>query len=646
MIVATAGHVDHGKTSLIRQLTGVETDRLEEEKRRGLSINLGYAYLPVEGETPLGFIDVPGHQRFINTMISGISGIDLGMLVVAADDGPMPQTQEHLDVLQILGVKDVVLVVSKVDRVDAVRVEEVQADSRALLQARGLPLAQSFFVDNVLGDGIAPLKAYLLERNAQHQTQSSTGCFRLSIDRAFTVKGAGIVVTGTSCSGTVQAGDTLRLMPADKEVRVRSLRVHDTEAQEANAGARCALNLAGNIALEDIQRGDWLLQPEAGAPSARIDIAFDLLAGAPFPLKHLAPVKVYLGAQRLPARLALLRTDSSGKGGGKKLLPGEQCLGQLVFENPVSGYSGQRFLLRDDAESCILGGGSILDPQGKAQRKSSAERLACLDAMRSSSSADVMQQLLQLNQLIDMDKFAQARNMTSEEAALFVPPADAKSFEGDGKQWATSASRWNVAQDALRDTLQQWHDANPTESGMKAGVLQLELKKQNSAALIKALITAQISANEIALKEGRLRLVSFKPRQSSKGEITWQKYSDFLIERAVQIPLLSETTEETKVPIAELQKAGAAAAREGNAHKISERRYALPQHLALLCEAILSLDEKGEEISVIELKKQWGLGRNLVVEIVEYFDSVRFTARRGNGRVVLDRALPQKLFGK
>ena len=264
MIIATAGHVDHGKTSLVRQLTGVETDRLAEEQRRGLSINLGYAYLPRPQGTPLGFIDVPGHQRFINTMISGISGIDMGMLVVAADDGPMPQTHEHLDVLQLLGIEQLTVVISKIDRVSPQRLQEVEVQLRGILAARPWSNVDIFPVSNLEGDGVAALQSHLLSCAEQTTARSSTGYFRLSIDRAFTARGAGLVVTGTASSGSVRVGDSLTLLPKGTELRVRSIRAHDEPVESACAGQRVALNISGKLR-SSVHRA-WRL---AGGPKER-----------------------------------------------------------------------------------------------------------------------------------------------------------------------------------------------------------------------------------------------------------------------------------------------------------------------------------------------------------------------------------------
>ncbi|MGB1141838.1 MAG: selenocysteine-specific translation elongation factor, partial [Halioglobus sp.] len=269
MIIATAGHVDHGKTSLVRQLTGVETDTLAEEKARGLSINLGYAYLPRPDDSPLGFIDVPGHQRFINTMISGISGIDLGLLVVAADDGVMPQTVEHVDVLDILGIDRLTVAINKSDKVDTERLARVEEEVVDLLAARRWTDTDIFRVSSLDGHGVPALKTYLCEQSYKQQARRIAGGFRLSIDRCFTARGAGLVVTGTASMGEVAVGDTLVLLPSGREVRVRGLRAHDQAVDTASAGQRVALNLSGRIDAADIERGDWLVDPAFASTSTR-----------------------------------------------------------------------------------------------------------------------------------------------------------------------------------------------------------------------------------------------------------------------------------------------------------------------------------------------------------------------------------------
>ena len=310
MIIATAGHVDHGKTSLIKALTGVDTDTLAEEKARGLTINLGYAYLPSSNERVIGFVDVPGHRRFINTMISGVSGIDRALMIIAADDGPMPQTSEHLNVLSVLGVADIDIVITKIDAVKPERVVQVAQRARELVDARCESEGELFQVSSVTGDGIDALKSHLESLPPKGRDQALERGFRLSIDRRFHVSGAGLVVTGTASTGTVGVGDHLILQPKELEIRVRELRANDVMVKSAVAGQRVALCLAGKVELGDIDRGDCLVEPTLDQISQRLDVQLTLLSDTPTALKHLLPVKLYIGARRVGAKVALIENLS------------------------------------------------------------------------------------------------------------------------------------------------------------------------------------------------------------------------------------------------------------------------------------------------------------------------------------------------
>lgn len=650
MIVATAGHVDHGKTSLVRQLTGVDTDRLAEEKRRGLSINLGYAYLPTDSGMPIGFIDVPGHQRFINTMISGVSGIDLGMLVIAADDGVMPQTREHLDVLSVLGVSQLVLVVTKVDRVAPERVAEVTASAHSLLEVDGLTHLETFPVDNITGHGVAELKEFLMARSAQTAERARSGCFRLSIDRAFNLKGAGLVVTGTAAAGSVAEGDTLMHFPSGEKVRVRTLRVHDQQATQAQAGQRCALNLAGAVGLDDVQRGDFLLAEDCGQASDVIDADVTLLGNAPFPLKHLSPVKLHVGARRVAARIALPATSSgsTGENSGKRLLAGTTALTQLRLDEPVPAYTGQRFVLRDHAENVTLGGGVVIDPNATPRRKTDERTALRLQALLNPDIFAGLAGLVNSCGIAQLSSFCEAWNLSSAESVAlrqrFQSEDDVSVLEQGNQILLASSQLLESVRQRLHAQLQQWHTANPRERGLKASVLTQSWSQPEEVPVLTEVLKQELQRATLALNEGYLSIAGFQPAKATEQEKAWAAYSRYLQQRGTHIALLSETSEATKLPVPVLRKAAKAAVREGLAFQVSERRFALPEHLLILSAGVLKLMRADEEISVIALKTEWGLGRTIAIEIVEFFDSVRFTARRGNVRIVLDEALPQKLF--
>jgi selenocysteine-specific elongation factor len=636
VIVATAGHVDHGKTALIRQLTGVETDRLEEEKRRGLSINLGYAYLPTDNGLPIGFIDVPGHRRFINTMIAGSSGIDLAMLVVAADDGPMPQTREHLDVLRLLGVPSVVLVISKIDRVDMGRVAEVTAQVRELVENEGLPVESVFPVSNIEGTGIPQLKAFLVDAAKGQQTTAATGEFRLSIDRAFSLKGAGLVVTGTCTAGRITVGDSLKLLPQEKTLRVRALHVQDRSAEIAQAGQRCAVNLSGDIEKEAIHRGDWLVGPGSGPTTQRFDGKISLLRDAPFSPRQLSPVKLYLGARRVAAKLYYLQAADSD-------LRGQEQLAQFILDSPISCVHGERFLLRDDSETYLLGGGRVITPRGVRSGKSRDKRLQYLAAL---DQADPLQALATLaieqGQLVNRDEYCQMWNIPVSQLANL--PAQLRAFAVEGKNWIVSDARWRDAGESILRFLDQWHAQNPSASGIKLTALQQALGGQIESVLLVASLTEQIKLQACELKQGVINLPGREAVVPQEEQQHWITLNNLLSQRDKDIPVLSEIAEVTGINKAIWESVARAAARQGRLHRLSDNRYAQPKLLLDLAQQALRLHRAGESLTVIAFKKEINTGRNLAVEVLEYFDSIRFTQRKGDARVILDAEVPPRVF--
>jgi selenocysteine-specific elongation factor len=372
MIVGTAGHIDHGKTTLTRALTGVDTDRLKEEKARGISIELGYAYRELAGGERLGIIDVPGHEKFIRTMASGVTGIDLALLVVAADDGVMPQTREHLAILRHLNVARAVVAITKADRADAVRLSEVENDIAMLLAQtpfEGAPLFRTNALDPQ-DAGVAGLLAYFNDVATALPAHGQERLFRLGVDRSFVLAGRGTVITGTALSGSVAVGDSLVLAPGGDVVRVRAIHAQNQAADSGHAGQRLALNLAG-IARDDIERGNWLVASPLAACSERLDADVTLGLDAPA-LSAWMPVHVHLGAAHHVAHLVPLDDGAHG----------HTVVVQLVFDTPVHAVPGDRFVLRNAQATQTIGGGIVLDPFGAARKRRSPARMAWLDALR------------------------------------------------------------------------------------------------------------------------------------------------------------------------------------------------------------------------------------------------------------------------
>jgi len=372
VIVATAGHIDHGKTLLVGKLTGMDTDRLPEEKARGISIDLGFAHAELDGAL-VSFVDVPGHERFIRSMLAGVCAIDAALLVVAADDGVMPQTLEHVAILELLGVTHGVVAVTKRDRVSPERVEAVAREVRALLASTPLASYAIVPVSSVTGEGLAELRGALARVAGQATRARAEGQnFRLAIDRAFTIAGTGTVVTGTVFNGTVAVGDRLVLSPRGHAVRVRGIQVHGHAVERAQAAQRCALSLVGADAAM-AARGDWLVDAAVHAPTRRLDARVRLLAAESRPLAHWTPVHVHLATVDVLGRVAIPNSGS--------IAPGQSALVQLVLERPIGALRGDRFVLRDVSARRTLGGGTVLDPFAAPRRRAIPARLAELAAL-------------------------------------------------------------------------------------------------------------------------------------------------------------------------------------------------------------------------------------------------------------------------
>ena len=625
MIIATAGHVDHGKTSLIKALTGVDTDTLAEEKARGLTINLGYAYLPSSDGQVIGFIDVPGHHRFINTMISGVSGIDRALVIIAADDGPMPQTSEHLNVLNVLGVTDIDIVITKTDTVTPERVVEVTQRARELVDARIDSEGKVFEVSSVTGDGIDALKSYLKSVRPKGRDQALERGFRLSIDRRFHVSGAGLIVTGTASTGTVNVGDHLILQPKGLEVRVRELRANDAVTTSATAGQRVALCLAGKVELGDIDRGDCLVEPALDQLSQRLDVQLSLLSDAPTALKHLSPAKLYIGARRVGAKVALIEKGISS------LAPGQTSMAQLILDSPISTYSGERFVLRDDSESFHLGGGVVLDPNGPQYGKAKPERLIWLSALATGSVDTALQHLLASNMTTNWSDLTRAFHL-KEGAAIPSLPDTAVKFDLQQSTWITTRNAIAAARHALLDAFSDAKtQASDTRGVPKEKLIKLASKASNGA-LLEATLTILIKTGVLGVTDGRVH--DAKDRNKPDGnERHWSSLERQLQTAGHHIPVLSELQRDAQLDETSLKLALKYGTEKGSVHRINATRYALTTTLLDFAETSESL-ASDRNFNVADFKEELGIGRKLAVEILEFFDSINFTQRQGNERTI------------
>ena len=640
MIVATAGHVDHGKTSLVKQLSGVDTDRLKEEKQRGLSIELGYAFLQTEAGFNISFIDVPGHHRFINTMISGVCSVDLALVVVAADQGPMPQTIEHLDVLRLLGVDDYVIVVTHIDKVD---VSERSGVAEALLASiqTHIPMAsgQSFVVSNTDGTGITELKQFLIETAMNLQDKPERGYFRLSIDRAFHLQGSGLIVTGTSISGGVSVGDHLTLLPENKKVRVRSIHSQNAKTQYGRAGQRCALQLTG-IKKSQIKRGDWLNGGRGALVSHRFNARLIVSKSLPFTVKHLSQVKIYIGAKRQAAKLYLLEESARTTG----LVRDATVLVQMIVETDIDCCWGDRFLLRDSSESTTIAGGIVLEPRAEPARAKNKEALGYLQAMGLPTFGQMLAELLvNRREALNTTHFMSICNALPQdfEAALHSAQLAKRihHFRINGQDFCVLDDVWAGTQKTILDLVQCCYRDSQNPDGVLTEHLRVrclnQLRGRDQDSLLEAALEDLVGSSLLKRVNGRIRLPGLEPVVTAQQISDWELITSVLSQYQAQIPTLSDLLESLELSRETLQSALMVAVKDGRVHKISTTRFLLSDRLNHFAQSLTALFETQGMFSVADARDHLALGRNSCVDLLEYFDQVGVTRRDGDKRVVL-----------
>ncbi len=591
MIVATAGHVDHGKTALVRALTGVDTDRLPEEKRRGMSIDLGFAYAG-----PLAFVDVPGHERFVRNMAAGVSGIDLALLVVAADDGVMPQTREHLTILEHLGAPRLLAVLSKIDRVAPERLAEAEAELHALL-----PEAEILKVSSVTGEGVEALRARLLDVAKDVPPRGAGQRFRMHVDRAFVIDGLGLVVTGTIASGAIATGEEVQVLPAGRKARVRSLRANNGEAESARAGQRGALALHG-VSRDEVERGNVIADAGPFPVSKHIDIE---VAWFGAPLTRPRALGVHLGTAMLQARLSPFGRFA-----------------RLAFPHGVSAWHGDRLLLRDPGTQRLLGAGTVVDPLPPPRGARRRERIAGL-------GADKALDALLAEGMVDLDWFGKVFHAGPRELPGVV------GFEVRGIRHVMRAARWREQCDALERAVGEWHAAHPESIGPRPA---------EAGAPLAAVIDSLVDAGRLVREGPSLRLPQHRPVLSTQDEALWQKCAPLLEGDGAKPPrvheLAAQLSMEPKAVTDFLQRA----ARAGRVHRVAPNRYFLPRAVERLVELAVSLDAETahQGFGAATFRDRCGLGRNLTIEVLEYLDDAGYTRRAGNVRRARKISLEEK----
>ena len=629
MLIGTAGHIDHGKTTLVRALTGVDTDRLPEEKQRGITIELGFAYAPLGDGKVLAFIDVPGHERFVPTMLMGAAGIDYALLVVAADDGVMPQTREHLDILHLLGVGRGAVALSKCDRVPQARRDEVRADIERLLAPTRLAGSPVFEVSALTGEGIAELREQLAAVAEREAETAPAGGFRLVVDRRFAIAGAGTIVTGTVHAGSVHVGDRLLLARPDglsREVRVRGLHVNNRKAEAGGRGSRCAVNLAG-IDYGDIERGDWLIAPVLARPTDRLDMRLHLLPDAGRKLGQWQGVTLHHAGGHAMARLALL--DEALEAGG--VAPGASGLVQAVLDRPVFACHGDRIVIRDAAGRETLGGGVVLDPFPPARHRRRPERLALLAALEQPDPVARLAALLEGAPIgLSSDELAAAHNLPDERWRAQLP-VDAVALPSPVSR-LFAASAWARLGAAIEDRLGAHHAEFADEPGVERERLRRMCAPQLPSAAFLARLEALLSDGAIARAGAAWHLPTHTVELSAADRTRADALLARLADGAFDPPWVRDLAAACALAEPDVRNLLRRLAMRGEVFQVVRDLFYPRACVARMAEIVASLASDGDgRIRAGDFRDRIGGGRKRAIQILEFFDRVGYTRRVGEG---------------
>lgn len=633
MIIATAGHIDHGKTSLVRRLTGIDTDRLPEEKKRGMSIDLGFAYASLGSEELLGFVDVPGHERFVRNMIAGVSGIDFALVVVAADDGPMPQTFEHMAILDLLGVRAGAVALTKTDRVDLEQIEFVAEEINEMLAPTHLAGAPIFPISNITGAGVEQLLAHLKFVAAKSHMRTTDGAFRLTVDRAFTIEGSGLVATGAASSGSVSSGDRLVVSPSGVEVRVRSIHAQNRKSDHGSAGQRCALNIVGSrLSNTSVRRGMSLVAPELYAPSSRFDARLTLLKGEKRPLRHWAPVHLHVGAADIPARIATLQK--------KAIEPGESSLVQIVLSEPTSVLAFDRFVVRDQSAQRTLGGGLIVDPFAKARGRGRPERVKLIEALGQNSLHDALRDAVALSPTgFSIGEFALARNVVSRSGVASIESL-AMDLElrvvGEGRDSiAFSREQWAGWRKQAVEAVAR-SPASKSLDGVSIELLFRLLDRKLSVIALESILGEAVAEGILQHAGGGWRTPDAKLSLSAVDLPIWTKLSALIEHDGSRPPTVSEMATRLGQSAKSIDGVLRRAARLGFLVQVSPNRFYTPnrlRELAEIAEALARTSQNGS-FDAKAFRDASRIGRNLTIEVLEHFDRIGLTRRAGDLREI------------
>ncbi len=631
IVLGTAGHVDHGKTSLVRALTGIETDRLKEEKTRGITIELGFAFLDLACGHRLGIVDVPGHEKFVKNMVAGVAGIDLVAFVIAADEGIMPQTREHFDICRLLGVDRGLIILTKKDMVEEEWLEMVEEDVRNFFKDTFLEGAPLVHVSSITGEGIEQVKEEIDSLVKGCDFSEAYGPFRLPVDRVFSMKGFGSVVTGTSASGRINVGDEVEVFPHGIMGKVRGIQSHGAEVEMVEAGKRTAINIGG-VEKSQISRGNILATPNCLEPTYMLDADFLYIASQEKPLKNRTRVRVHLGSAEVMGRLVLLDEET--------LAPGQQTAVQILLEEQVGAWPGDRYVVRSYSPVHTIGGGRIFAASPRKRRRFRAENNEAFDVYRTGDISE--QALLHLRQSgrqgLTLAALSVRMGLFGKRLKKMIstPISQGKVVVLDSDQQLMVLAE--VVDDLswrLLAFLSDYHRENPLQVGLSKEELRSQLFKGLNPKLFISTVNSLLKKERLALEDSLVRLAEHKVVFKADEK----KVRADMLALYKQAGLTTPTVKEVRAKFADLDTSFVAEmqdvlVRDGKLAKINEDLYFYTQHLEDLQEKLVAFIEKEGEIDAPRFKGLTGLTRKFSIPLLEYFDKQKVTLRVGDKRVL------------
>ena len=628
LIIGTAGHIDHGKTTLVKRLTGVETDRLKEEKQRGISIELGFAPFTLPNGQKAAIVDVPGHERFIRHMLAGAFGIDMVLFTIAADEGIMPQTREHADIIEMLGVDKGIVVITKKDMVDEEWLMLVEDDIRQYIDAGILKGAPIVAVSAITGEGIPELLGTIETVAASVVEKPILGHARLPIDRVFTIAGFGTVVTGTLWSGQINVGDTLELMPVQKMVKVRTLQVHNDKVTTAYAGQRVAVNLQG-IEVNDIKRGYLLATSGYLTPSYRVDTKLRLLSGSSRTLRNWNRIRFHLGTDETLGRVVLLDRD--------ELLPGEEAFVQIVMEKPVTAYKGDPFVIRYYSPVDTIGGGTIIDPNAPHQKRYKEDVLNELAVKEEGSLYDVvLHELENSTQVFSVAELAKKTGTTDQKIELELDQllVDEKIVDISGKgSYYLSCQSLELIYEQIAKTIEQYQGKYPLRAGYPKEDMRSRFFAKLNPKVFNTMMKYLEEEGRIVSKNNLVSIPGIQPNPGEKERKTIDIINTIMKDRPYNPPSVDEISSITRISESDLAEIIAYLTDRGELVKISEGLYfsksAIENGQSLLNEYFT----REKDLTLATARDIFDTSRRYALPLIEYYDKVRFTRRVGDIRV-------------